>query len=279
VAQPARSEARNGTAVVTGAGRGIGRAIAVALADAGFSVAALARSADEVEQTAGEAARRGAPALGIACDVRDAAATASAIECAETELGPVTALVNNAGTGRAVGPLWEADEEEWWGDVETTLRGAFNTCRAVIPGMLAGRAGRIVNVSSYVAVRPAPYQTGYAAGKAALLSLTESLAASLAPHGIAVFAFTPGYVETAMTRHMKDSPEGRRWLPEVGTGRVLTAEQGAGMVAELLSGRADALGGRFLHALDDLDELLRRGEEIERLDCYVPRLRRLPPDS
>jgi NAD(P)-dependent dehydrogenase (short-subunit alcohol dehydrogenase family) len=268
----------NGPAIVTGAGRGIGRAIAVALAEAGFSIAALARSGDELRQTTAELRRRGVPALGIACDVRDSRATAAAIDEAEAELGPIAALVNNAGTGRALGPLWEVDEEEWWGDVETTLRGAFNACRAVIPGFLERRAGRIVNVSSYVAVRPSPYQSGYAAGKAALLSLSEALAASLASHGIAVFAFTPGYVQTALTRHIAESEEGRKWLPEVGTGRVLQAEEGANIVAALVSGRADALSGRFIHALDDLDQMLRRSEEIEREDYYAPRLRRLPPD-
>src|SRR4029079_1132044 len=98
-------------------------------------------------------------------------AVARAVAGAEAALGPATVLVNNAGTGLALGPLWEVDADDWWTDVETTLRGAFNLCRAVLPGMIERGTGRIVNVTSYVAVRPAPYQTGYAAGKAALLNL------------------------------------------------------------------------------------------------------------
>lgn len=258
-------------ALVTGGGRGIGRAIALALADAGFGVSVLARSTDELEQTRVEIAERGGAAAAFACDVRDEEAVRAAVEQTESALGPIAALVNNAGTGRAVGPLWSVDPQDWWMDVETSLRGAFNACRSVVPGMLERGTGRIVNIASYVAVRPAPYQTGYAAGKAALVSLSESLAASLAPRGVRVFAFTPGYVDTEMTRGMRESA----WLPDLGTGRVLTADEGARVVARIVSGELDALSGRLLHALDDPDELLRRVVEIERDDLYVPRLRRL----
>lgn len=259
-------------AVVTGGGRGIGRAIAVALAEAGYAIAVLARSSGDLEETRRVLEQAGAATVTIQADVRDLAAVQDAVERTEAELGPVSFLVNNAGTGRAIGPMWEVDPGDWWTDVETSLRGTFNGCRAVIPRMLARTAGRIVNISSYAAVRPAPYQTGYAAAKAALLSLTESLAASLAPHGIAVFAVTPGYVETEMTRHMRESG----WVAELGTRRVLRAEEGARLVAAIASGRLDALSGRFLHALDDVDVLLGRLDEIERDDLYVARLRRLP---
>jgi 3-oxoacyl-[acyl-carrier protein] reductase len=262
-------------AVVTGGGRGIGRAIALALAEAGFAVAVLSRSQRELDETRTASGR---PVLALSCDVRNAAAVDEAVARTMRELGPITTLVNNAGTGLALGPLWEVDPAEWWTDVETTLRGAFNACRAVIPGMIARRDGRIVNVSSYVAVRPSPYQTGYACGKAALLSLTESLAASLAPHGVKAFSVTPGFVHTELTRRILETAEGRRWLPEVGTGRVLAPEDGARLVVALAQGRADALNGRFLHALDDVDELLRRLPEIEAEDLYAPRLRRLAPD-
>jgi NAD(P)-dependent dehydrogenase (short-subunit alcohol dehydrogenase family) len=266
-------------AVVTGAGRGVGRAIAVALADAGFAVALVSRSPQELAETERAVVGLGAAAAVLPCDVRDAAAVDEAIRLAVERLGPVDTLVNNAGTGLALGPLWEVDPTEWWTDIETTVRGAFNACRAVLPAMLDRGAGRIVNISSYVAVRPSPYQTGYACGKAGLLSLTESLAASLAPHGIQAFAVTPGVVETELTRRILESPEGQRWLPEVGTGRVLEPELGARLVVELASGRADALSGRFIHALDDLDELLRRLDEISEYDYYAPRLRRLPPEA
>jgi NAD(P)-dependent dehydrogenase (short-subunit alcohol dehydrogenase family) len=93
---------------------------------------------------------------------------------------------------------------------------------------------------------------------------------------VKVFGVTPGFVHTELTRRILESPEGRRWLPEVGSNRVLSAEDGARLVVALASGRADALNGRLVHALDDLDDMLDRIEEIERGDYYVPRLRSLP---
>jgi NAD(P)-dependent dehydrogenase (short-subunit alcohol dehydrogenase family) len=268
-------ETAKDAAIVTGGGRGIGRAIASALGAAGFSVAVLARSEEQLAETEAKLVEKGVSALALAVDVRDAAAVGEAARRAEEALGPVSVLVNNAGAGRALGPLWSVDAEEWWDDVEISLRGAFNACRAVLPSMLTRRRGRIINIASYVAIRPSPYQTGYAAGKAALVNLTESLAASLADQGIQAFAFSPGYVETEMTRHIRESEAGRRWLPEVGTGPVLDAEDGARFVAALALGRGDILSGRFLHALDDLNEAVRRAAEVESLDLYAPRLRRL----
>jgi len=266
----------DGVAVVTGGGRGVGRATALALAHAGFSVAVLSRSTSELEDACAAMAGIAPATLALTCDVRDANAVDESMRVAEERLGPITALVNNAGTGLALGPLWTVDVDDWWTDVETSLGGTFNACRAVLPAMIERGAGTIVNVTSYVATRPSPYQTGYACGKAAVLSLTESLAASLHPHGVKVFAVSPGFVHTELTRRILESPEGQRWLPEVGTNRVLSADDGARLVVELASGRADALNGRLVHALDDVDDMLARIGEIEREDYYVARLRRLP---
>ncbi len=187
----------------------------------------------------------------------------------------VSVLVNNAGSLRAIGPLWEVDPDDWWTDVHTSLGGAFNLCRAVVPGMIARGSGRIVNVVSYAGTRPAPYQTAYGCAKAALANLTESLAASLATHGVQAFAVAPGYTETAMTRELVESEAGRAWLPEAGSGRVVDPERSGDLIAMLACGGADALNGRLVHALDEVDELLARIEEIRSNDLYVPRVRRL----
>ena len=109
----------------------------------------------------------------------DPIAVGRAVAAAEKALGPISTLVNNAGTSLAVGPMWEVDSHDWWTDVQTNLGGTFNLCRSVIPGMIARRRGRIINVSSYAGVRAAPYQNGYGCAKAAVVNLTESLAASL----------------------------------------------------------------------------------------------------
>jgi NAD(P)-dependent dehydrogenase (short-subunit alcohol dehydrogenase family) len=257
-------------ALVTGGGRGVGRVIARALAGEGFSVAVVARTVEEIEETAAELEQ----AVAFSADVTDPAAVERVVRETTAQLGPVDVLVNNAGSARAIGPAWEVDPSEWWGDVESTLRSAFLCVRAVVPGMIERRRGRILNVSSYVAARPTPYISGYAAAKAALTSFSEGLAAALADHGISVFTITPGLFRTALTEHLIESDAGRRWLPDVGTGRWVEPERVERLVTFLASGRGDALSGRFLHALDDLDDLCSRASEIDEQDLFAVRLRR-----
>jgi NAD(P)-dependent dehydrogenase (short-subunit alcohol dehydrogenase family) len=263
-------------AIVTGAGRGIGRATAVALAQRGYSVGLIARSAAELDETRALIQRAGGTAVAAPADVTDSEAVARAVTALVGEDDGVSVLVNNAASLRAIGPLWEVDPDDWWADVHTSLGGAFNLCRAVVPGMIERGSGRVVNVVSYAGTRPAPYQTAYGCAKAALANLTESLAVSLAPHGVQAFAVAPGYTDTAMTRELGESESGRAWLPEAGSGRVVDAERSAELIATLASGGADALNGRLVHALDEVDELLAQIEEIRSDDLYVARVRRLP---
>ena len=266
-------------ALVTGASRGIGRATALALADAGLAVGLVARSAGGLDATRGLVEDAGGHACAAVADVTDASAVHGAVETIENEFGPVAVLVNNAGSMRAVGPLWEVDADDWWSDVHTSLAGAFNLCREVVPGMIDRRSGRIVNVTSYAAVRPAPYQTAYACAKAGLASLTEALAASLDEYGVRAFSAAPGFTETEMTLSLASSEAGRRWLPDAGRGRVVAPELSARLIVALATGAADELNGRFVHTLDDLGELVARVEEIRRDDLYAPRVRRLPDDA
>jgi NAD(P)-dependent dehydrogenase (short-subunit alcohol dehydrogenase family) len=263
-------------ALVSGASRGIGRATALALAEDGFCVALLARSAAGLRETRELVEKGGGTALDLVADVTDAEAIGEAVSAARERLGPVDVLVNNAGSLRALGPLWEVRPEDWWADVTTSLGGAYNLCRAIVPGMIERGRGRIVNVTSYAALRPAPYQTGYACGKAAVAALTEALAASLADHGVAVFSVAPGFTATELTQQLTESDAGRRWFPGEGDRKPLDATATAELIVRLASGSADALSGRLLHTLDDLDVLLERIDEIRREDLYAPRLRRLP---
>jgi NAD(P)-dependent dehydrogenase (short-subunit alcohol dehydrogenase family) len=106
--------------------------------------------------------------------------------------------------------------------------------------------------------------------------LTEALAASLEGTGVKAFSVAPGFTETEMTRNLVESEAGRRWVPEAGKGRVVDAERSARLIAFLASGAGDELNGRFIHALDDVEDLLLRMDEIRREDLYAPRLRRLP---
>lgn len=261
-------------ALVTGASRGIGRAVAAELAAQEMAVALLARSQGELDAGVAEIRASGGAAVAVAADVTDPTAVGDAVRRVALELGPIELLVNNAGSAAAIGPLWEVNPDDWWRDVETNVRGAFLVSRAVLPGMVERTSGRIVNIASSVGIRPSPHLSGYGAAKAALINLTESLAAEVREHGISVFTVHPGHVRTDLVQKFIESHEGRRWLPHVPQSEPVEAALAARLICRLASGQADGLSGRFLHVLDDLDDLIARAEEVQRDDLYAPRLRR-----
>jgi NAD(P)-dependent dehydrogenase (short-subunit alcohol dehydrogenase family) len=241
-------------ALVTGASRGVGQELARALAsDGGFDVALAARS--DLGATAELVEGSGRRALALSLDVTDAPGVAAAVDRVERELGPVELVVNNAGTDRAFGPLWKADPELWWADVEVHLRGTFLVSRAALPAMLARGAGRVINVASNAGMRPSPYNSAYGAAKAAIINLTASLAESLTGTGVHAFAISPGYVLTAMTKRLLELQEERGWFPHLVEREPLDPALASRLVLQLASGKGDRLSGRYLHTLDDLDEL------------------------
>ena len=264
-------------AVVTGGGRGIGQACALALARAGAAVAVLARSADQVSHTASQIAASGGRAVACVADVTDRDAVEAAVGQVERELGPVDLLVNNAGAGGPIGPLADTDADAWWRCLEINLRGPLLCARAVLPGMLARRRGRIVNIASGAGTRAIPYLSAYVTSKAALIRLTENLAAEVHEQGVRVFAIQPGTVRTAMTEKALTSEEGRRWIPwfreTFERGEDVPPGHAARLVCLLASGRADALSGRFLDAAWDVAALLGRPEAIQDGDVLTLRLR------
>jgi 3-oxoacyl-[acyl-carrier protein] reductase len=268
-----RISLKSEVAVVTGGGRGLGRTVAQSLARAGAAVAVVARSDNELWETEAIIRRQAGRVVALPADVTEQAAVERVVRETERRLGSITVLVNNAGTCSAIGPAWEVDPDRWQRDVENSLLGTFLCARAVLPGMIERRMGRIINVSSYAAIRATPHITAYGSAKAAVLHLTNSLAAEAKPHGVAVFAITPGRVRTAMTHNMLNSPSGRKWLDMQGD-EWLPPERAADLVVFLSSGRGDTLSGRFVHVLDDVHELVRRAEEIRRDDLYVLRLRK-----
>jgi NAD(P)-dependent dehydrogenase (short-subunit alcohol dehydrogenase family) len=267
-------------AVVTGGGRGLGRAFAQALAGAGCSVAVVARSEAELAETVGLIGRAGGQAQAFPADITDAGAVDVAIAAIEQSFGAVDLLVNNAGVIGPIAPFAETAPDAWWRSVEVNLKGPMLT--RVLPGMIARSKGRIINLVTGVA--PFAYFSGYCAGKAALIRFSECLAAEVRPHGVTVFPMGPGTVRTAMSEHSLNSPEGRKWLPWFkrifDEGLNLPPERPAELVVRLASGRYDALSGLTLNPRDDLDEILARLEEVERDKLYSMRLRTLPnPDA
>ena len=264
-------------AVVTGAGRGIGRAVALGFAKAGGKVAVLARTRTEVNETAALAERSGGRARAFALDVTDETTVPVVMGQIESVLGPIDVLVNNAGQVGPIGPFVESDPVDWWRVLDTNLRGTMLCTRAVLPGMIARRRGRIINIAS--STLPLPYLSAYVTSKTALLRLTEIIAAEVRAHGISLFAVGPGTTRTAMSERSLHSEEGRRWIPWFG--RIfeekldVPIERPAQFVIDLASGRADALSGRFLTVFDDLDALLPRLPEIEGGNLYSLRTRKL----
>src|SRR5262249_54052018 len=145
-ASGAERESLSGTvAVVTGGGRGIGRAIALALARHGAAVTITARSVGELDSTLGELRTIHDRTIAVRSDVTDRASVDDMVSQTEARLGPIDFLVNNAGSAGVIGPIWETDPDDWWREVEVNLRGPLLCARAVLPGMIARRSGRIVN--------------------------------------------------------------------------------------------------------------------------------------
>lgn len=260
-------------AVVTGGGRGIGRTIAQHLAAAGAAVAVLARSEDELAETVRLIGTSGGRAIAVAADVTDEQAVQAAVARTERELGSITLLVNNAAVATPVGPVWEVDPDAWWRTVEVNLRGPFLCARAVLPGMLQHRSGRIVNIVAVAAFNTAPFMSAYGGSKAALISFTDDLAAETREHGITVFAIRPGLVQTRMQDALMASPYVQRRRGSQAPALV-PAERAAEAVVFVATGKADALTGRFVDVTrDEIADLAARADEITRNDLFAMRLR------
>ena len=267
-------------ALITGAGRGLGRAFSLGLAQAGMRVAVVARSADQIAETASLIQASGGTAMAIPADVSVPSAVKQLAQDVRQSLGPIDLAINNAGAGGPFGPTWEVNAEQWWRNFETNMRAPFLCCREVLPDMIARRRGRIINVASGAGTRAIPYMSAYVTSKAALIRFTECLALETRSHGIAVFSMSPGTVRTAMSEYSLHSPEGQKWLPWFrrlfDENVVVPAERPANLVLELASGRADALSGRFLSIYDDLDHLLKNSAQIEQKNLHALKVEKLP---
>lgn len=236
-------------ALVTGGGRGLGRAFAIALAKSGSRVAIASRTRSDLDATL---ALLPAGSHAIRADVTKDEDVQNMIATTEANLGPLDLLVNCAGAGTPFGPAWEAGTGEWWRNIEVNLKGPMLCCHAVIPGMIKRGRGRIINVASGAGTISIPYMSAYVTAKAALIRFTEVLADELRPHGIPVFSIQPGTVRTALAEELMDSEAGHRWLPWFK--QIFDNEQddptrpGEELILYLASGKADALSGGFFDA-------------------------------
>ncbi|HEY0793569.1 MAG TPA: SDR family NAD(P)-dependent oxidoreductase [Chthoniobacterales bacterium] len=266
----------NGTvAVVTGAGRGIGREIALHQARGGAKVAVLARTAREIDETASLIHGEGGSAIAIPVDLVDRLGVEEAIGRIAAELGAIDLLVNNHGSFRAFGPIWECNPEDWWQDVEINLRGTFHTCRVAAPAMLARGKGRIVNLVGGGTGNSFPHGSGYASSKAAVMRFTECLNDTTKSGGVLAFAVDPGLVRTSMTERQLFSESGKTYLPDIqelfDNGVNLPPSRAAALIADIAAGRFDPLAGRLLRGADDRELLEQAMETIVARDARALR--------
>ncbi|GAA2749334.1 SDR family oxidoreductase [Kitasatospora cinereorecta] len=259
-------------ALITGAGRGIGRDIAIGLAAEGMAVGLVGRTHPTLVETLRECVGHGARGVAVAADVTRPGNVREAVRAVERDLGPIDLLINNAGQiDRDEVPIWEVDSTQWWQVVETNLRGPFNLLRSVLPGMVERGHGRVINLNSGFALRPDGHYTAYATSKGALLQLSDNIADSVAEHGIVVLDLSPGAVATDMTAGMPMFKDMKAWgsIPYV-----------VAVMVDAARGRFDGLHGRFIHAgRDNLEQLVARAEEIREADARTLRLRRYGPDD
>jgi len=197
------SQLENQIAVVTGAGRGIGRAIALKFAAEGAGVVCVSRTQENSEKVAAEIRALGRKAWAHAVDVADAAAVNAAAEKILADCGKVDILVNNAGVTRD-GLLMRMSDADWDAVLNTNLKGAFLVTKAFSRAMIKARSGRIINIASVIGLMGNPGQSNYAASKAGLIGFTKSVARELASRGITVNAIAPGFIETDMTAELKE---------------------------------------------------------------------------
>jgi NAD(P)-dependent dehydrogenase (short-subunit alcohol dehydrogenase family) len=264
---------------VTGAGRGLGRAFALALSNPGYAIALIARSERELDETARQVEQGGGRALVVPADITFSATVADAFAQVEHELGEVDLLVNNAGLLGTLGPFVESYVEDWWRTFDTNLRAQALCAHRVLPSMIARKRGRIVNMASGAGARMRPYYSAYVTSKTALIRFSECLAAEVKPHGISVFAMGPGTVRTAMTEHSLHSHEGKTWLPWFrrifDEGEDLPPERPAALLLALASGEWDGLSGLYLDPSDDLGRIAEHISNVRSNEAYSLSIQKL----
>ena len=262
------------TAIITGGGRGLGQAFALALAEAGVHVIITARSENELRDTVKRIEQKGGTATFITADVIDPEATQQVIATVEQQVGPIDLLINNAASLRALGVISDIDAEAWWREIEINLRGPFLYTKAVLPKMIERGQGRIINVASEAGLFSINTGSAYCVSKAALIRLTESTALETEAYGIKVFAIHPGTVRTPMNDYLYQSPEVKARAPEIqqafqqryATNDLTPIEQSVELVLQLAAGQADALSGCYIDVNDDISKLTIQSDIIQKED-------------
>ncbi len=234
----------NKIALVSGAGRGTGRAIALMLAQAGADLAVASRTADQLEETADLVRKQGRKALAVPADVRDSAQVRNLVDRTLEEYGRIDILVNNAGSGTITETL-ETTEKLFDAMIRIDLKAAFLCTQAVAEAMMRQKGGSIVNIASTEGLRAAPTNGIYGAAKAGVISLTQTLAAELGQYQIRVNTVAPGFIETAFPASL-EIPRLRDLFARVPLGRAVKSEEIAAAVLYFASDAAGCTTGALL---------------------------------
>jgi len=258
-------------AIVTGAGKGIGRSLVNRLSAQGVHLGLMARTKEDIDQASAEAQANGVRTVTGAFDVSDRSAVEDFVAEVQRDLGPVDLLINNAARSASWSgeKFWEVDPDGWWSRIETNLRGPVLFARAVLPSMVARGQGRIVAMNSLAGAMPLPMTDGaYPVSKSALFRLTEQLASQLVDTGVIALDLSPGIVRT----QANDNPAipASTWTP---------IERIGDLVIAVAQGRLDGYNGRFVHAVDDLEEMIARVDECVENDGRVLRMRKAWPED
>lgn len=272
-------------AVVTGGGRGIGRAIAMAFAQAGAAVMVTARSKDEIEETASLIKAAGGRAAACPADMIDHGAVQEVLAATESELGETTLLVNNAGGSipGMSGRFETLDPDAIVRGLQLNLVAPMLCTRAFLPGMVARKRGRIINVSSGAGMLGMPFLASYGVAKTAIIRFSEVLALENLDNGIAVFAITPGNVLSRLTaplwpkrqERIDNPPPNSSWIFPPGHALEdngwYPPERAAALCRFLAAGKADRLSGRFFSVHYDEADIVAQADRVEREQLYTLR--------
>lgn len=274
-------ELKDKTAIITGSGRGIGKAIALEFAKHGANVVCTARTEQQINQTAAEITAAGSKAIAIPCDVTDPQDVTQMVSQTISHFGTVDILFNNAGSFAALGPIWQIPPEKWFRDVTINLYGPMLCCQAVLAEMIKNDSGIIINMNGGGSTAPLTGGSGYGCSKAALLRLTDTLAAELKriDSKVMVFAMGPGFVKTEMTQMQAETKQGREWIPSskeaLDQGKDRPPEDAAKTAVELIKNARPEYNGRIFGTGNDFNKINENIQKIVVQDLLTMRSRPL----